>query len=154
MKIIDYNNRVQSVENLDTVVKNLKAKISEYKTEANISGIEQVTPALNPVDNIFLNFFLQIKADPVRFVKDLDFNPVAEIIKQRFGCMEQCFLCGVSCSNGFECDGTKRKHTTELHRTPGLSGWHYKENKRLCFKICSSEVATDNSYYDHEGVLK
>lgn len=53
MKIIDYNNRVQSVENLDTVVKNLKAKISEYKTEANISGIEQVTPALNPVDNIF-----------------------------------------------------------------------------------------------------
>ena len=56
MKIIDYNNRVQSVENLDTVVKNLKAKISEYKTEANISGIEQVTPALNPVDNIFKIF--------------------------------------------------------------------------------------------------
>ena len=44
MKIIDYNNRVQSVENLDTVVKNLKAKISEFKTEANILGIEQVTP--------------------------------------------------------------------------------------------------------------
>ena len=102
-----------------------------------------------------LYLLIKIKEDPIRFLKDLDFPPIEEIIKQRFGCTEQCYLCGVSCSNGFECDGTTRKHTTELHRTPGLTGWHKIINKKLTFNICSSEVATEGrTYIDRDGVTK
>ena len=135
------------------------AKISEFKEEAHTPGIKKV---MHWLGNIFLfrkiYLLIKIKKDPISFLKDLDFPPIEEIIRQRFGCTEQCHLCGASCSNGFECDGTNRKHTTELHRTPGLSGWHQKNTKKLTFAICSSEVASDNSYHIpnrmEEGVYK
>ena len=97
------------------------------------------------------------------YLDKLDFQPIEEITRQRFGCTKQCPFCGVSCSNGFDCDGTTRKHVTELHRPQvrlsfllatlsscgnfkGLYGWRNKETKKLWYEICSSDVASSNTY--------
>ena len=90
---------------------------------------------------------LQIKDDPISFLENLDFNPITEIIRQRFGCTEQCPFCGISCSNGFECDVETRKHSSELHRPRGLVGMNYEGSNKLVPDICSSSVASEDKRY-------
>ena len=62
--------------------------------------------------------------DPIQFLKKLDFNPIEELINEKFGCTQQCPFCHVSCDNGFTCDGKNRRHTSERHR-PWVSVTNY-----------------------------
>merc|ERR1711915_1075599 len=64
----------------------------------------------------------ELDEEPISFLSKLKFTPIEELTKEKFGCTEQCPFCGVSCDNGFVCDGVNRKHTTERHRPMGFTG--------------------------------
>lgn len=78
-------------------------------------------------------------------LRRLPTKPHKEIKKHISGCTEQCPICHVPCDNM-----TKRheKHRAELHYPEGVVGCAAKGNERLTCTICTSSVATGDSYWD------
>ncbi|KAI2645584.1 Interferon-induced very large GTPase 1 [Labeo rohita] len=64
-------------------------------------------------------------------------------------CWVQCPFCGATCTNTIENhDGD---HSVPLHRNNGINGWYYKGTTNLSVEICTSAVASDQSFYPNES---
>uniref|UniRef100_A0A672K066 Interferon-induced very large GTPase 1 n=1 Tax=Sinocyclocheilus grahami TaxID=75366 RepID=A0A672K066_SINGR len=60
-------------------------------------------------------------------------------------CWVQCPFCKAICTKTIENHGGD--HSVPFHRNIGLNGWHFSETKHLSVDICTSEVASNHSFY-------
>ena len=70
------------------------------------------TTSVDPLGEIFQ----EIEQNSITFLRKLQFNPIEEILKQSFGCTEQCPFCGAYCEKSINCSSQNRRHRSELHR--------------------------------------
>ncbi|EPQ10003.1 Interferon-induced very large GTPase 1 [Myotis brandtii] len=60
------------------------------------------------------------------------------------GCWKQCPFCGAICTNTIpNHDGD---HSVPFHRPNAVIGWRYSKTEVLCLNICTSSVASDDSF--------
>nr|XP_055043543.1 interferon-induced very large GTPase 1-like [Misgurnus anguillicaudatus] len=60
-------------------------------------------------------------------------------------CWVQCPFCAAICTNTIE--NHDEDHSVFFHRNLGLNGWHYRGTTNLAINICTSAVASDQSFY-------
>jgi len=116
-----------------------------------VNDVQAVTRKL--LEELQQNYNFTLNEDPISFLSKLEFNPVEQLTKDKLGCIEQCPFCGVSCDNGYGCDGKNRKHSTERHRPQGFAAYHWSDSKKLVFDICSSLVSGEYRYKGARGDL-
>ncbi|XP_044870494.1 interferon-induced very large GTPase 1-like [Mauremys mutica] len=102
------------------------------------SFIEQFIPDLQEqVLSTFENLEIESK------LSKLTVKPQDEILKRVFGCGKQCPFCRVPCEAG----GSDHKvHFASLHRPRGLVESQRNKTKTLVSDICSSSVASSNTF--------
>nr|XP_055043541.1 interferon-induced very large GTPase 1-like [Misgurnus anguillicaudatus] len=59
-------------------------------------------------------------------------------------CWVQCPFCAAICTNTIE--NHDRDHSVPFHRNNGLNGWHYIDTTNLSINICTSAVASNQSF--------
>jgi len=59
-------------------------------------------------------------------------------------CWVQCPFCATICTNTIE--GHSGDHSVPFHRNLGLNGWSYRGTTNLSIEICTSAVASDQSF--------
>lgn len=71
-----------------------------------------------------------------------------EILNQYFCncCWVQCPFCKAICTNTLE-NHTGTDHSVPFHRANGLSGMSFKGTTNLCVSFCTTDVASDGSFY-------
>ncbi|XP_048040612.1 interferon-induced very large GTPase 1-like [Megalobrama amblycephala] len=84
------------------------------------------------------------KTFPVKL--DLKFRP-DELLIDHFCqcCWVQCPFCRSICTNTIE--NHTGDHSVPFHRNIGLNGWFYKGTTNLAIQICTSAVASTNTYF-------
>ncbi len=60
-------------------------------------------------------------------------------------CWAQCPFCKAICTNTIE--NHHGEHSVPFHRNIGLNGWFYRGTTNLSISICTSAVASDQSFY-------
>ncbi|XP_067400751.1 interferon-induced very large GTPase 1-like [Emydura macquarii macquarii] len=76
-------------------------------------------------------------------LSELKVKPQDEMFKRVFGCGKQCPFCKVPCEAG---TSVHEQHSASVHRPKGLGTWRWIETKKLCYDICSSSVASNNTF--------
>ncbi|XP_053881098.1 up-regulator of cell proliferation-like [Malaclemys terrapin pileata] len=100
--------------------------------------IEQFIPDLEKqVLSTFENLDIESK------LSKLAVKPQDEIFKRVFGCGKQCPFCKVPCEAGAPAHD---EHFATVHRPEGLGKFQWNETRRLAYDICSSSVASNNSF--------
>uniref|UniRef100_A0A8C1VND4 VLIG-type G domain-containing protein n=1 Tax=Cyprinus carpio TaxID=7962 RepID=A0A8C1VND4_CYPCA len=61
-------------------------------------------------------------------------------------CWVKCPFCAAICTNTIE--NHDEDHSVPFHRNIGLNGWFYRGTTNLAINICTSEVASDRSFYN------
>ncbi|KAG6922395.1 putative protein 4070, partial [Chelydra serpentina] len=102
------------------------------------ASIEQFIPELEKkVLCTFENLEIESK------LSKLAVKPQDEIFKRVFGCGKQCPFCKVPCDAGAP---VHEEHFASVHRPEGLGKCQWNETRRLVSDICSSSVASNNSF--------
>ncbi|XP_072544051.1 up-regulator of cell proliferation [Salminus brasiliensis] len=87
------------------------------------------------------------KQDSAEKIKNLQFNPVDELLQQLMGCGEQCPFCGAPC----EATGTGHtEHFATIHRPQGLIGNLSFTANKLMTDICTSSVLSEKLFTSEE----
>ncbi|XP_065326005.1 interferon-induced very large GTPase 1-like [Pelmatolapia mariae] len=61
-------------------------------------------------------------------------------------CWVKCPFCAAVCTNTME-DHSPNDHSTPFHRPDGIKAWHYKDTVELSVNFCTTNVASDGSFY-------
>uniref|UniRef100_A0A3B4F6C3 VLIG-type G domain-containing protein n=1 Tax=Pundamilia nyererei TaxID=303518 RepID=A0A3B4F6C3_9CICH len=61
-------------------------------------------------------------------------------------CWVKCPFCAAVCTNTIE-DHSPNDHSTPFHRPDGIKGWHYKDTVELSVTFCTTNVASDGTFY-------
>ncbi|XP_065450280.1 interferon-induced very large GTPase 1-like [Chrysemys picta bellii] len=100
--------------------------------------IEQFIPDLEKqVLATFENLDIESK------LSKLAVKPQDEIFKRVFGCGKQCPFCKVPCDAGTP---AHTEHRASVHRPRGLGESQENITRRLAYDICSSSVASNNTF--------
>ncbi|XP_065125135.1 interferon-induced very large GTPase 1-like isoform X2 [Paramisgurnus dabryanus] len=67
-------------------------------------------------------------------------------------CWVQCPFCAAICTNTLE--NHNEDHSVPFHRNIGLNGWHHRGTTNLSINICTSAVASDQSFYPDASDVK
>ncbi|XP_049331727.1 interferon-induced very large GTPase 1-like [Astyanax mexicanus] len=62
-------------------------------------------------------------------------------------CWEKCPFCGAVCTNSQE--NHTGDHNTDVHRSEGMNGWHYRGTTEFALDFCTTNVASGGSFYPH-----
>ncbi|XP_044036618.1 interferon-induced very large GTPase 1-like isoform X2 [Siniperca chuatsi] len=68
-------------------------------------------------------------------------------------CWVTCPFCAAVCTNTLE-DHSPDDHNVPFHRSPAVSGMHYKNTVELSVDFCTTKVASDGSFYPHHDSEK
>ncbi|XP_071330439.1 interferon-induced very large GTPase 1-like isoform X12 [Trachinotus anak] len=63
-------------------------------------------------------------------------------------CWEKCPFCAAVCTNTIE-DHSPDDHSVPFHRPSGINGWHYRGTVEMSNNFCTTNVASDRSFYPH-----
>uniref|UniRef100_A0A7N8WK72 Interferon-induced very large GTPase 1 n=1 Tax=Mastacembelus armatus TaxID=205130 RepID=A0A7N8WK72_9TELE len=63
-------------------------------------------------------------------------------------CWVTCPFCAAVCTNTLE-NHSPDKHNVPFHRPSGIKGWHFKGTVELVIYFCTTNVASDGSFYPH-----
>uniref|UniRef100_A0A3B5AYH8 Interferon-induced very large GTPase 1 n=1 Tax=Stegastes partitus TaxID=144197 RepID=A0A3B5AYH8_9TELE len=63
-------------------------------------------------------------------------------------CWVKCPFCSAVCTNTIE-GHSPDDHSVPFHRPSGINGWHSKGTVEMCINFCTTNVASDGSFYPH-----
>ncbi|XP_026181040.1 interferon-induced very large GTPase 1-like isoform X2 [Mastacembelus armatus] len=63
-------------------------------------------------------------------------------------CWVTCPFCAAVCTNTLE-NHSPDKHNVPFHRPSGIKGWHFRGTVELDIDFCTTNVASDGSFYPH-----
>ncbi|XP_067472439.1 interferon-induced very large GTPase 1-like isoform X1 [Thunnus thynnus] len=61
-------------------------------------------------------------------------------------CWVTCPFCAAVCTNTLE-NHSPDDHSVPFHRPSAIKGWHYRDTVEMCINFCTTEVASDHSFY-------
>ncbi|XP_008303436.1 interferon-induced very large GTPase 1-like [Stegastes partitus] len=63
-------------------------------------------------------------------------------------CWVKCPFCSAVCTNTIE-DHSPDDHSVPFHRPSGINGWHSKGTVEMSINFCTTNVASNGSFYPH-----
>ncbi|KAM9844026.1 interferon-induced very large GTPase 1-like isoform 2-T2 [Aulostomus maculatus] len=63
-------------------------------------------------------------------------------------CWVQCPFCAAICTNTLA-NHLPDDHSVPFHRPSGIKGWHFRNTDELCINFCTTDVASEGSFYPH-----
>ncbi|CAK6984031.1 interferon-induced very large GTPase 1-like [Scomber scombrus] len=63
-------------------------------------------------------------------------------------CWVKCPFCAAVCTNTIK-DHSPDDHSVPFHRPYGIKGWHFRNTDEMCINFCTTNVASDGSFYPH-----
>ncbi|TRY85894.1 hypothetical protein DNTS_011916 [Danionella cerebrum] len=132
-------------------------------SEETFTGMSYDDVDVKLLNEVFPNELSSVKFDTsktfrvVNFLDKLDNKDRPdEILIQHFCdcCWVQCPFCKAICTNTLK--NHRGDHSVPFHRVIGLNGWYYRGTTtgNLSISICTSEVATNNSFYPNHSEEK
>ena len=99
----------------------------------------------NQVNERLNQAFKQVLAQGVNksVVKEWNPKPFDKLVKLMFGCDEYCPFCRALCDKTMK---HENEHSTRIHRPEGIAGYRNEESKILVVDICTTLVASDESF--------
>ncbi|XP_069004884.1 interferon-induced very large GTPase 1-like [Embiotoca jacksoni] len=80
-------------------------------------------------------------------MKDFRLQPDQILIDQLCRCCwVTCPFCAAVCTNTLE-DHSPDDHNVPFHRSGSVNGWHYRNTVEMSVNFCTTNVASDNSFY-------
>ncbi|CAK6983867.1 interferon-induced very large GTPase 1-like isoform X2 [Scomber scombrus] len=74
-------------------------------------------------------------------------KPDQILIDQQLNCCwVTCPFCAAVCTNTIK-DHSPDEHSVPFHRPSGIKGWHFRNTVELCINFCTTNVASDRSFY-------
>ncbi|TRY85895.1 hypothetical protein DNTS_011917 [Danionella cerebrum] len=123
-------------------------------SEETFTGMSYDDVDVKLLNEVFPNELSSVKFDTsktfrvVNFLDKLDNKDRPdEILIQHFCdcCWVQCPFCKAICTNTLK--NHRGDHSVPFHRVIGLNGWYHRGTTNLSISICTSNVATNNSFY-------
>ncbi|XP_042248358.1 interferon-induced very large GTPase 1-like [Thunnus maccoyii] len=82
-------------------------------------------------------------------MKEFRLKPDQILIDQLCNCCwVTCPFCAAVCTNTLE-NHSPDDHSVPFHRPSAINGWHYRGTVEMCINFCTTEVASDHSFYPH-----
>ncbi|XP_005754860.1 interferon-induced very large GTPase 1-like, partial [Pundamilia nyererei] len=80
-------------------------------------------------------------------MKEFRLRPDQILIDQLCNCCwETCPFCAAVCTNTIK-DHSPEDHSVPFHRSQAINGWHYRNTEILCVDFCTTQVASEGSFY-------
>ncbi|XP_063327044.1 interferon-induced very large GTPase 1-like [Pelmatolapia mariae] len=80
-------------------------------------------------------------------MKEFRLRPDQILIDQLCNCCwETCPFCAAVCTNTIK-DHSPEDHSVPFHRSQAINGWHYRNTEILCVEFCTTQVASEGSFY-------
>ncbi|XP_053193614.1 interferon-induced very large GTPase 1-like [Scomber japonicus] len=80
-------------------------------------------------------------------MKEFRLKPDQILIDQLCNCCwVTCPFCSAVCTNTLE-NHSPEDHSVPFHRPSGIKGWHFRNTVEMCIDFCTTNVASDRSFY-------
>ncbi|CAK6975180.1 interferon-induced very large GTPase 1-like [Scomber scombrus] len=80
-------------------------------------------------------------------MKEFRLKPDQILIDQQLNCCwVKCPFCAAVCTNTIK-DHSPEDNSVPFHRPSGINGWHKRNTVELCINFCTTNVASDRSFY-------
>uniref|UniRef100_A0A3P8PN19 VLIG-type G domain-containing protein n=1 Tax=Astatotilapia calliptera TaxID=8154 RepID=A0A3P8PN19_ASTCA len=113
----------------------------------NFKDIKNFDFLQETIEKGFVSITKTISQTSLDKMKEFRLRPDQILIDQLCNCCwETCPFCAAVCTNTIK-DHSPEDHSVPFHRSQAINGWHYRNTEILCVDFCTTQVASEGSFY-------
>ncbi|XP_053193613.1 interferon-induced very large GTPase 1-like isoform X2 [Scomber japonicus] len=138
--------------NTDMWLKEFSSLIKDVLTfdtisSENFSDINKFDFLKEELEKGLTSIIKELNSLSLEKMKEFRLKPDQILIDQLCNCCwVKCPFCGAVCTNTLE-NHSPDDHSVPFHRPDGIKGWHFRNTVEMCIDFCTTNVASDHSFY-------